>query len=494
MGVIQRQSIKNFFTSYIGILIGFVNVLIVQPRFLTPEELGLTRVLFSFSLLLSTVVPMGAANIIVKYFPHFRNPEKRHHGFFGFIVLATLIGFILTAAILFLCRNYIIGQYIERSKLFADFFYYVFPLTFFLTFIAQLNLYCYSLYKTTVPVFLNDIVTRIGIIILVSLYYLKLFPLQLFILLFVVTYGLQVALQVFYIYYEEKPGFKIDLPKFKNVGWRNMYGYATVVWMATISSIGLRELAPVILGAKISLEQTGIYAVAAFIPVLIEAPLNAMDKIATFKISNALALQHLHEVSDIYKKSARYMFLLGCWLFLCINSNSESMLQFLPVQYRGSATIILIISCGTLINMATGLNSQVLFYSHKFYYGAATMIGAVILNFYLQVKLIPAYGLNGAAIATAVSSVFLNLTNSIIIYKHHRLDPFDNSTLKILLLFISVWLIDSILPHHTNYWFDIILHGGFITLLYGTVSYKLNFIPELNVFVKSGIDFVSKRR
>ena len=83
MGVIKRQGIKNTITGYIGILIGFVNLIVIQPHFLTKEELGLTRILYSFSLLVAMFVPLGIGNATIKYFPQFKDPAKKHHGFFS---------------------------------------------------------------------------------------------------------------------------------------------------------------------------------------------------------------------------------------------------------------------------------------------------------------------------------------------------------------------------------------------------------------------------
>lgn len=483
MGIIQRQSIKNFFTSYVGVLIGFVNVLVVQPRFLTPEELGLTRVLYSFALLLSTFVPMGTANIIIRYFPHFRNPEKKHHGFFGFIILATFIGFVVISIFLLAGKSLIIGQYLEKSKLFTDFFYFVFPLIFFLTFITQLNLYCFSLYKTTVPVFLNDVVSRLLVIGLVSVYFLKWITLTLFITAFVGVYALQVLLIIIYIYYEEIPGFKIDLPKFKNVGWNNMFGYAAVVWFASVASTGLKELSTVILGSKITLDQVGIYVVAAFIPTLIEIPLNAIDKIATFNISTAIKNKDISIVSDIYKRSAKYLLLIGGWLFLIINANCESLFQFLPEKYRNGNEVVLILSFGTLLNMATGLNSQILFYSEKFFYGAITMIVAVMVNIFLLLWLIPVYGVMGAAMATALSAIFMNTINTFFVWKFYHTHPFDGGTLIAVILIASIAFIDWLLPHFANHFIDIAFHSCTITISFGFIVYWSKLLPEVNNFI-----------
>ena len=93
MGVVRRQGIKNTIVGYFGLMIGFLNLIVVQPHFLTKEEIGLTRILYSFSLLVAMFVPMGIGNATLKYFPVFKDKEKNHHGYFAFMNLFPLLGF-----------------------------------------------------------------------------------------------------------------------------------------------------------------------------------------------------------------------------------------------------------------------------------------------------------------------------------------------------------------------------------------------------------------
>ena len=96
MGEIKKQGISNAIISYIGIAIGFINLLVLQPILLSPEEIGLTRILFSFSSIMSTVIPLGMINITLRFFPIFENKEKKHNGFFGFSILIAFVGFVFT--------------------------------------------------------------------------------------------------------------------------------------------------------------------------------------------------------------------------------------------------------------------------------------------------------------------------------------------------------------------------------------------------------------
>ena len=104
MGVIKRQGIKNTIAVYIGLAIGFLNLIVIQPYFLTKEELGLTRLLYSFSLVVAMFVPLGIGNATTRFFPVFKNIDKKHHGYFGFMLLFPLIGFALTSLVIFLLK------------------------------------------------------------------------------------------------------------------------------------------------------------------------------------------------------------------------------------------------------------------------------------------------------------------------------------------------------------------------------------------------------
>src|SRR5689334_411494 len=169
MGIIQRQGIRNAVITYAGIVIGFVNLIIIQPKFLTPEELGLTRILFSFSALIASFLPLGIQNITLKYFPYYKDPAKKHSGYFGFMLLFPAIGFLLVSASILILKNFIIGIYIVNSKLFTEYFNYVFPMILCLSFTQVLTTYSSTLFRTTIPSFINDILVRIFSIIVVSL-------------------------------------------------------------------------------------------------------------------------------------------------------------------------------------------------------------------------------------------------------------------------------------------------------------------------------------
>ena len=55
MGIIQRQSIRSTIGISAGFLIGAFNLLVLAPKFLTTEQLGLTRLITDLGITLATL-------------------------------------------------------------------------------------------------------------------------------------------------------------------------------------------------------------------------------------------------------------------------------------------------------------------------------------------------------------------------------------------------------------------------------------------------------
>lgn len=483
MGVIRRQGIKNTITSYLGILIGFVNLIVIQPHYLTPEEIGITRWLYSFSLLVAMFVPLGINNATLKYFPLFKESKSNHHGFFAFMNLFPLLGFILAALSIWLGRDFILNQYRNESPLILEYFNYVFPLIFFNAFISVLNAYCNSNFKSTVPAFINDVFVRILTIGVVSVYFLKLVDLEQFITLFVAIYAIQFLLLLFYIYHFDKPKLKIDWSVYREKKTFSLIRYGMLLWFAGVASIGLKYFDSIMIGKFMPLAFVGIYTVAAYIPTVIEVPINAFEKIAAAKISFAWSANDRQTIDSIYHKSSLYMFLVGGAVFLVINANIHTLLTFLPEYYMKGEIVVVILSIGTLYNMATGLNAPILFNSEKYRYGAFFLIFLSISILILQMILIPKFGIAGAALATCGASMLYNSMLFVSVYKFFGLQPFDRKNLRVLISIIVVFCIGYFSPHFGNKYADIALRTAIVTALYGILVYIFRIAPEFHKYL-----------
>ncbi len=486
MGVIQRQGIKNTISSYAGILLGFISLIIIQPKFLKPEEIGLARVLFAFSSLISTFIPIGVNNLTIKYFPHFRNREKSHYGFFGFMLLFPLIGFLVSTVGLVVFKEFIIAQYRKESPLIIDYFNYIFPFSFFLAFGSVITTYLISLFKTTVPSYLNDVYARAGYIVLVVAYYFHWLTLPQFMGGYVGVYAVQLLLLIIYLVKIDSPSLKIDWSFFKKQGMREMVTFGLLLSFASIAAIGLKTLDSVLIGKFLPLSFVGIYTIASFIPTIIETPLNALDRIVTAKVAHAVVENDMDDVKDVYYKSVKYLSLIGGLLFVGINCNITFLLALVGKAYEQGIQVVWIISIGSLISMFGGANTSIIFYSSKYWQGALLLLLLVIITFINNMLLIPRFGINGAAMSTAISSLLYTAIKFFIIHRKFKFQPYNVDTIKVIGLITLCVGLNFLLPVFDSAILNIALRSSVLGSIYLLLTYLLKLVPEFHGYLPWG--------
>lgn len=68
MGVVIRQSIFSSIISYVGVAIGYINLLYLYPRFLELEQIGLLRTIQDTALLMAPFAQVGLAHSILRFY------------------------------------------------------------------------------------------------------------------------------------------------------------------------------------------------------------------------------------------------------------------------------------------------------------------------------------------------------------------------------------------------------------------------------------------
>lgn len=483
MSTIKKQGIRNTIITYLGVVIGFVSLIFVQPNLLQPNELGLTRILIAAASLIATILPLGITSVTTKFFPYFRNEEKNHHGYFGFMFIFPVIGSIICGILIYVSKDFIIGQYKEQSYLFTQYFDMLLPFAIIMGINMTLNAYCSSLFKTTIISLFEGVVTRILFIVIIVIYYFKWIGLTQFIYLFVAIYLLQIISMVIYIYSIDTPSFRIDKDILKKVGVGKLLKFGSLLTLASFSSLSLKHLDSIMIGKYMSLESVGIFAVSAYLALVIEIPLTSLEKITHTKVSQAWANKDVESIRQIYYQSVKYLMLIGGLLLIGIIANINDLLLLLPNAYHQGVLVAIIACVGGFLNISTGVNTSILFTSEKYIYGTYLLFLLLILAVTLNIIFIPMFGIVGAALATAISSVVYNFLKYLIILKNFKMQPYNLSSAKIILVIIFTFSVAIFIPSVNNVFLSLIIKSGIITITYGISTYVLNIVPEFHSYL-----------
>ena len=484
MGIIARQGFKNNIILYVGVFIGFLNILLIQPLVLKPEELGLLKILFSVSSLFASIYSLGFNGFTVKYFPHFRNKEQQHFGYMGFMLLISTLLFIFGAIVFTFFKPLLLAKY-SQSTLFIEQFNYVFPMSYFLGIFIALTSYSSILFKSTVPLFLNEVGLRLLSITSVALYYLKLLPFEYVVMVHVFSYLLVALILLFYLKKTDGLSFKIKWDAFKAINWKPSLKFTLIMWITGMASISLRNIDAVFIGSYMGLSDVAVYAIAMTICMLIDVPGNALSKIVLPKVADAFHNHDLKFVKDVYYKSVKFGMLAGSLLFVLIFVNAYDILNLLPKKYIEGEYVVKIIAVGGLFNMVTGLNFNILQYSPYYMFGTVLLVVLAIISALSDVLLIPHYGLVGAAVGTSLSIAIVNLILYFYMQAKFQYKPYTKSDGVIMLITLLLIIIDAYLPKIDNSYLSILVKSTTIGVVFLVVALKTGGLELVNTLIRS---------
>ena len=71
MGIIAKQTIKGSVFSYLGVVLGGINVAILYPRILSEDQIGLINILIALSAIFAQFSSLGINGVTNYFFHHF---------------------------------------------------------------------------------------------------------------------------------------------------------------------------------------------------------------------------------------------------------------------------------------------------------------------------------------------------------------------------------------------------------------------------------------
>ena len=442
MGVIARQSIKGALANYLGVAIGFVTTFFVVTRFLTTEEVGLTRVMVDAAVLFSSLAQLGSNSSLIRFFPHFRD-SRTHHGIFGLSLLVPLFGFLLVALAFLVFHDPLLELYGERSALLTDYFYMLPMLTFFALYTTVFETGASVLMRITVPKMVREVGIRVFNLAAYLLYGYRIISLDVFVWLFCGSYGLAMVLNMFYLYRISglplSAWLHIDW-RFVADGdrWRDMLRY-TLFMTATVLAGNIPLMSSLFLGAKAGLAVTGVYTIAFFIANVVEVPYRSLGAISRPVVATAVKEDDWAEVNRLGRQVSLHQLLVSLLIFYVIWINLDTLFALIPngADYAGGAGVVLILGLAKVMNSSLSIGTDVLNYS-RWYRWSLPLIGVLTLSaIVLNGVLIGVWDINGAAAATFFSYMLYFVLLLVLLWRRLRVSLFSVAQLKVVAIVVS---------------------------------------------------------
>ncbi|HJZ39666.1 MAG TPA: polysaccharide biosynthesis C-terminal domain-containing protein [Bacteroidales bacterium] len=466
MGNIARQSIRNFFWSNWGIIIGSIYTLAIVPKAFNdhPELWGLIQLLLYFSQILLSLVTLSIPTIILRYYPRFSQQGKKDQFFSASLILLLLAS--LVVSLVFICIGKPLGESQGDEGLYANYFWVIVPVLFFSALFELYTAWSKAQLKSTVPNFLKESFIKSWNFVVIILYFYQLIGFQLFLLLYFAVYAIQFLMIWQYsnrtntITFIPKPGLVKEIYSKELVSFMgfNILGIATYTLMNKIDIL--------MIGKIQSLEYVSYYSVALAIIAFIQLPEKSISAISVPSLSHFLNNNDTAAIRNLYRKTSLNQFILSAYIFLGVWVNIHNITQYLGEKFGNIEYVILFLGLAKLVDVITGLNGPLISMSNYYRIAFWMQIILVILLFFTNYLLIPRYGINGAAFGSFLSICIYNSMKTVYVYRKFKIWPFTRNTYGALLIVAATFALITLIPVISNLWIDLIVRSVALTLLY----------------------------
>ena len=178
------------------------------------------------------------------------------------------------------------------------------------------------------------------------------------------------------------------------------------------------------IGSFIGEHEVGVYNVAVKVALLTSFTLSAVNSIAAPKISRAFNNEKEVEFKNIVIQTTKTIFFSTIPIVFVIFLFPEFILNFFGEEFLVAKTALLILAFSQVLNAMSGSVGVILTMTGKEKVYQNILLFALVINIILNLLLIPEYGIEGAAIASASSLIFWNLYSVYYVYIHYNILTF----------------------------------------------------------------------
>ena len=483
MGVVLKQTIKGSILTYIGAFLGFITAAIVQPKVITPEQIGLLSLLNELSLVLGAFAALGFGSTI-RYFPYFRNPKRRHHGYLFLACTIALVGFLLMCLFIFLFKEQIISQKSQDSLLFASYYYYLIPLTFFFLYFNVFELIARVNYEIVFSQFLREVLKRIFILIAFSLLFFNVLGFSGFMPVWLIASILPTAILFWSVSRKESFSFRPDFKFLKQNKdlVRKLINISSFTLLISIAPYIISLIDKYMINQAYGLSMTGVYTITMYFGAFISMPMRSLSSISLPVVAEAWKNEDRNTICSLYQKSCINQLIVAMLLFVGIWANVDNIFSYLP-DFEVGKYVIFYIGLMSVVEMGTGINGTIIATSRYYRYDGLFHLLLVVFTIFTNLIFIPLYGIVGAALATALTKILFNLFRYFFVWRVFKMQAFSWRNLVAVLLGVVAYFASTLIPQSPSFIIDIIIRSVAITAIFLPAVYLLRLSEDINSLI-----------
>jgi O-antigen/teichoic acid export membrane protein len=443
MSTIRKKGIITTIFIYIGFLLGALNTYFYLTYF-RPEQYGLTLTLMDAGMFFSSISLLGMNTVIAKFFPYYKSHLKdQKSDLLTIAFFFSLMGFLALTALTIYFQPLVIKKYSAKSPLLVDYFYLLYPITFFLVYFQVLEAQAWVMRRAPLSNFLKELLYRALCTGLIVLFVFKAITFHTFAESFAWLYGVLFLVMLVYLMYkgELKMSFKVSklTKRLKN----KMVPYALFILGGNVITILAKTIDALMISSVSGLQYTAVFQLSYYMASVIEVPSRTVTSMATPVISEAWKERDMAKLDRVYRKTSINLLIASTFIFTFIWLNYDNVFALLNVDpiYLLGKPIVFILGITKIVELGTGANSAIIITSRRWKFELYSNIILLVCMLPLTYYMIKKYGMVGAGYANFISITTFNLIRFVFLWRVFKLQPFTIKTLIALAIPLGLYFV-----------------------------------------------------
>lgn len=409
--------------TFAGRIVGYL-IRVFLARYFGQEVYGFVSTSMAIFTTISTVALLGIPNSLARQISFYKAKDQWHK-----ISGSVGVGFFVTAAFgTFFALLFVIfakplaKHFFHTNDLVNYFIYFGLGLPFFLVLRIACNVF-QGFQQMTAYITFKDVFRQVLILLFLVAMYLISFPVSHLALAYLLSFALSMV-SAFIVIARRSPlweyGFKLDF----SIG-KELFKFSWPLIFASIIMRLMHQTDTIMTGYFLNQQMVGIYNAGVPIGELLGVIYGSFTPALVPIMTDYYASQDQDKLQQTFNLSTKWIFLLTYPGFILLLIFPEFFITILfGTQYLAATNVLRLIAFGVFYSAMVGPTGNLLIVIGKTKLVLLDFTIAYIINISLNILLIPKYGLEGAATATAVS-IFVHNTITIgQIYYYLKLHAF----------------------------------------------------------------------
>lgn len=486
MSTIRKQSLISSVVVYAGFALGLLNTyLFTRKGGFTEQQYGLTAMFIAIANIMYSVASLGMPAYISKFFPYYKShlsPKK--NDLITWALLIPCLGFLGVIAAGLLFKNVLIDKIFNNSPQLLQYYYWTFPFGFGFTILLVLEAYLWQQRKAVLSNFTKEILFRFFTLLLIIFTITKIIKeFDVFIKLYSFIYILLVVMIVVYLVSQRRLHFTFQVSRVTKRFAQKIKALASFVWAGGLVFNIASVFDTIVLAAVLpdGMAVAGVFTFAQNISSLIQAPQRAIISASVGPLSQAWKEKNYDKINKIYYRSSINQLLFASALFCLVWLNfDDAIITFqLKTSFLAAKNVFLFIGLYRIIDMGTGVNSQIIgtstLWRFEFITGLLLFSITLPLNYLLTRQL----GITGPAISSLIGFSIYNLIRYLFLWKRFGMQPFTYKTLLALVFAAVCYFICAKLFASFTGFSGMVLRSFCFIAMYGAATFFFHLSEDI---------------